>query len=90
MTVELDMKLVPLMVKACAAAPALPEAGDRLVMLGTGFDGGGEEVPPPPPPQDARTTHMRAIKKEIVKRRVPIDFGLADCLFFNIVGHLFL
>jgi hypothetical protein len=40
------------MVNVCAAAPAVAEEGVRLVMLGTGFDGGGDELSPPPPPQE--------------------------------------
>jgi hypothetical protein len=48
-TVELERKFVPLMVSVSAAAPAVAEDGERLVMLGTGLDGGGTELPPPPP-----------------------------------------
>jgi hypothetical protein len=52
-TVELDMKFVPVMVNVCAAAPAVTEDGERLVMLGRGLDvGGAGEPPPPPPPQE--------------------------------------
>jgi hypothetical protein len=50
--VELERKFVPLMVSICAAAPAVAVAGERLVMLGTGFVAVTEkftvfEAPPP-------------------------------------------
>jgi len=38
-TVEVDRKFVPLMVSVCAAAPALADAGERLVTLGMGAAG---------------------------------------------------
>jgi len=40
-TVELVRKFDPLMVRVCAAAPAVAEAGETEAMLGTGFDVGG-------------------------------------------------
>jgi hypothetical protein len=45
------------MVSVCGADRIVAEEGERLVILGTGFDGGGTGVPPPPlpPPQPART-----------------------------------
>jgi hypothetical protein len=36
-TVELERKFVPLMVRVCAVAPAVAEVGDRVVMAGTGL-----------------------------------------------------
>jgi hypothetical protein len=36
-TIEVERKLVPLMVSVCAAAPAVAEEGERLVMAGTGL-----------------------------------------------------
>ena len=32
---EVETKLVPLMVKVCAAAPAVAEAGESVVIVGT-------------------------------------------------------
>jgi hypothetical protein len=79
------------MVNVCAAAPAVTEEGERLIMLGTGFDGGGGELPPPPPPpQDAKKHDMRAAKTEMVSRRVRLVLGYAACLSFNMVDYLFL
>jgi hypothetical protein len=40
-TVDVERKFVPLMLKVCAAAPAVTNAGDKLVMEGTGFEAGG-------------------------------------------------
>jgi hypothetical protein len=40
-TVELERKFAPLMVNVCAAAPAVTDEGERLLILGTGFDVGG-------------------------------------------------
>ena len=37
MTVEVETKFVPLMVKVCAAEPAAVEVGDSDVMVGTGL-----------------------------------------------------
>lgn len=68
-TVEVDSKLVPLMVSICAAAPALAEEGERVVMLGTGLGGGGEDDPPPPPPaQDIVKTHKRRQPTRVPRR----------------------
>ena len=36
-TVELERKFVPLIVKVCAAAPGAAEVGERLVMVGAGL-----------------------------------------------------
>ena len=38
-TVELERKLVPLIVSVWAAAPAVTEEGERLVIVGTGLFG---------------------------------------------------
>jgi hypothetical protein len=35
--VEVERKFVPLMVRVCAAAPAVAELGERLVMVGAGL-----------------------------------------------------
>jgi len=59
------------MVKVCAAVPAVAEEGERLVILGTGFDaGGGEEVLPPPPPHDTETAKVSTTSMEMATRRV--------------------
>jgi hypothetical protein len=67
------------------------EEGERLVMLGRGFEGGEEELPPPPPPpQDAKKHDVRAAKIEMVSRRERLVPGHAACLSFNMVDDLFL
>jgi hypothetical protein len=35
--VEVERKLLPLRVRICAAAPATPEEGERLVSVGAGL-----------------------------------------------------
>ena len=45
--VEPERKFVPLIVNVCVAAPAVTEAGERLVMLGMGFVVVVVELPPP-------------------------------------------
>jgi hypothetical protein len=50
--VELERKFVPLMVSVCGPDPGVAVAGERLVMLGTGFVAVSEkftvfEAPPP-------------------------------------------
>jgi hypothetical protein len=52
-TVDALRKSPPLIVNVCALAPTVVEDGDRLAILGTGFDDGGgfdcgAEVPPQP------------------------------------------
>ena len=65
MTVEVERKFVPLMVSVCAAAPATADDGERLVMLGTGFEAGGcADAPPPPHPPLSRRSN--AVKKMIL------------------------
>jgi hypothetical protein len=79
-TVELERKFVPLMVRVCAAAPTVVEEGERLVILGTGFDGGGGEELPPPPPQDteiARTSASRKPENKWAQMRACESAGLA-------------
>jgi len=67
-TVELDMKLVPLIVNVCAAVPAVTEDGERLVMLGMGLDvGGGVELPPPPPQDDMRRQESAVVARTAKK-----------------------
>jgi len=46
-TVELERKFVPVMVTDCVWEPAVTEEGERLAMLGRGFDDGWEEEEPP-------------------------------------------
>ena len=49
-TVELERKFVPLMVKVCADAPAATDTGERELIAGTALPTvklAGDEVPPP-------------------------------------------
>jgi hypothetical protein len=63
------------------------EAGERLVMLGTGlFEGGDDELAPPP--QESRTATVSATKIEAVKRRGVIALGSAGCFSVNMVDFL--
>ena len=36
-TIEVERRFVPLIVKVCATAPAVADEGDRLVIAGTGL-----------------------------------------------------
>src|SRR5580698_8836914 len=58
-TVDPEMKLAPVTVKVNAGAPAVADAGDIELTVGTGFVG-GTLLPPPPPPQPASITAERS------------------------------
>jgi hypothetical protein len=63
-TVELERKLVPLMVKVWAVAPAVAPVGDRLVTVGTGLllgDPEDEELLLPPPQALNPTVNITAM-----------------------------
>ncbi|MGA8234329.1 MAG: hypothetical protein WB795_22825 [Candidatus Acidiferrales bacterium] len=78
-TVELETKLVPLMVKVCAAEPAVAADGDKPVTAGTGlFDA---ELPPAeelPPPQELNPAARIPITTEqaiLILKRLTLSNG---------------
>ncbi|MGA2075850.1 MAG: hypothetical protein ABSH52_20355 [Terriglobia bacterium] len=88
---ELERKFVPLMVNVCAAAPAVTEEGERLVILGTGFNvGGGDDppLPPPPPPQDAKMAKASATRIETTNRGVRVVLFGTVSVSSDMVGYL--
>src|SRR5579864_6002717 len=55
------------MVSVCAAAPPTTDDGERLVMIGTGFEAGGcAGAPPPPPPHPPLAWRSNAVKMMIL------------------------
>jgi hypothetical protein len=57
-TVELESKFVPLIVKVCAAAPDATKLGTIPLIVGTGWFGGGVPGFPPHPAKSAKPARI--------------------------------
>lgn len=76
------------MVNVCAGAPAVAEEGERLTMLGMGFDVGGVEELLPPPPQDRRMANANTTRIEIIMRRMAYVLNSTTFVSCDIVRDL--